>query len=224
MAERIKIFVIGLIGATLLRLINFTLRWERIGLDGDGKYWPYQKPRILSFWHGHQLFMSWIYTGGLRREKAPGMYALISQHRDGRIIAKAVEFLGIQSVEGSSTRRGLGALYELIETLNRGDHISITPDGPKGPCFEVKAGIIRIAQRTGAAIHPTAIAAKNKWTFKSWDRMFLPKPFSKAVMIMGDPIVIPSELPNDEAEKYRQLLEEKMNELNKFAEARVNSD
>ena len=216
-----KNFLFGVLSSTLLRLINLTLRWETIGLDNEDRFWPYREPRILSFWHGHQLLMPWIYKNGLRKEPCGRMYALISQHQDGRMIAKAMDFLGIDSIAGSSSRRGLGAMYDLIDCLKAGNHISITPDGPRGPKHKVKGGIFRIAQRTGAKIYPTAIVAEKKWTSRSWDGMFLPKPFSRAVMIMGEPLSVPSELSNDELERMMSVLEEAMGETIALAESKL---
>lgn len=134
--------------------------------------------------------MTWIQLGSRRDRQAKPITGLISEHSDGRLIAKVVECLGAASVAGSSSHGGREAIYALIAKLRDGFPIAITPDGPKGPPEIAKAGVLKIAQKTGALIYPAAIGAKRKWVFNSWDKMFLPKPFSKAVIIMGEPIQV----------------------------------
>lgn len=216
----VKIFVIGLVGSCALRLLNRTLRWENVGLDGEKFYWPHERARIVVFWHSQQLLMPWFYLHNRRKKtKCPRWVALISEHNDGRMIAKVMTFLGIDSVAGSSSRSGREALFKLIDRLKVGDHIAITPDGPKGPARQLKNGVIRIAERSGASIYPAAIAAKNVWTFSSWDKMILPKPFSRAVRIMGDEIVIPSKLNAEQLKDYSSRVEDALNDLSRRAES-----
>lgn len=209
----LKTALIGTIGAVSLRLLSATIRWQCVGVEKDGLWWPAREPCILAFWHGRQLLMPWIYRSAPRKQQLRPIYALISQHRDGRAISFANDLLGIRSIAGSSTRGGREALFAIINSLKNGNHIAITPDGPKGPLYKLKPGLIRIAQRTGALIRPAAIGAERKWTFKSWDRMILPKPFSRCVMMMGDPIYIPPELSQDEVTHYTQLVEDALNDI-----------
>lgn len=212
-----KVFAIGVLGSLLLRALNATLRWETRGLEDDKRYWVHGPARILAFWHGHQLLMPWVYLNSRKSRDAPAMVVLISEHEDGRLVAKVMKFLGISSVAGSSSRSGREALFALIEKLKSGSHVSITPDGPKGPPYQLKPGIIRIAERAGASIYPTAIAAEKSWTFGSWDNMFLPKPFSRAVLMMGDEIAIPSKLDAEQVKHYTALVENALNELGRSA-------
>jgi lysophospholipid acyltransferase (LPLAT)-like uncharacterized protein len=215
--EDLKISLIGFLGALLLRTINLTLRWHVVGLDGEARYWPSRTPHILTFWHGHQLFMAWSYLNGVRGPSPRPLIALISHHRDGRMVAKVMSFLGVGSVAGSSSRGGREAIFSLIEQVRGGSHIAITPDGPKGPPYKLKGGVIRIAQRTGAPILPAAIAAERRWTFRSWDEMFLPKPFSRAVLVVGDPIIIPEKFIAGDLEKYSAQVEVALNSLTRRA-------
>lgn len=197
----------------MLRLVNSTLRWERIGLSDDQRWWADDKPSILIFWHGRQLFMPWIYLRHRTSKKSPAMTVLISQHNDGRMIAAGMKFLGIDSVAGSSSRGGLRAIHSLIEKLRNNSHISITPDGPKGPAQKLKNGVVLIAQRSGAVVHPAAFAAEKYWKFKSWDGMIFPKPFSRAVLIKGRPITVPSGTEPETVEAISSDLEKALNEV-----------
>jgi len=191
--DGLKISIIGFLGSVVLRLINLTLRWERLGLEGSQRWWAGGKPSILIFWHGRQLLMPWIYLKHRGSETAPDMAVLISQHSDGRMIAAGMRFLGINSVAGSSSRGGLRSLHLLIDKLKGNSHVAITPDGPKGPAQKLKNGVIHVAQRSGAVIHPAAFAAEKCWRFRSWDRMIFPKPFSRAIIVKGTPISVPKE-------------------------------
>lgn len=206
--SNLKILFIGYFGALALRMVNLTLRWERIGLSGNERWWADKKPCILLFWHGRQLFMPWIYLRHHHPKKAPAMTALISQHEDGRMIAAGMRFLGIGSVAGSSSRGGLRALFLLIKKLQDNSHIAITPDGPKGPVHKLKNGALFIAQRSGASIYPSSFSAERYWKFKSWDGMIFPKPFSRAVMIKGTPFMVASNATEAQLASISQSVED----------------
>lgn len=209
---------IGILGSLLLRTLNATLRWRRIGFDGQEANWAEQHPRILSFWHGRQLMMPWSYLVAGSPGKSRPMSVLISQHADGRMIARIMKFLRIDSVAGSSTRGGREALFALIRAVEAGSHLSLTPDGPKGPRYKLKEGILRIAQRSGAPIHPITYSAEKRWQFKSWDGMILPKPFSRAVMIMSGPVTVPAEVSAEELKALAARLEAEMNRITEEAD------
>ncbi|MFZ9114951.1 MAG: lysophospholipid acyltransferase family protein [bacterium] len=126
--------------------------------------------------------MPWLYLNRRSKDQNLPMTVLISQHRDGQLVARVMKCLGIDSIAGSSTRGGREALFKLIALLQRkGSQISIAPDGPNGPQYIVKEGLMRIAQRSGSLIYPTTYSAESYCRFSSWDGMILPKPFSRAV-------------------------------------------
>lgn len=217
-AERFQINLFGFLAALVLRLLNSTLRWHRVGLEGENGRWSSGDPRIIIFWHSRQLFMPWLYhTCKVGSFSRPAV-ALVSRHHDGRILANGLAWLGVDSVAGSSSHGGREAMYELTKKLEAGCHIGISPDGPRGPFQKLKAGAVSVAQRTGAPIYPVAYSAQRRWTFKSWDKMILPKPFSKAVLMMGDAITVPAQL--DEAEFERKMLEveNSLNEVTRRAD------
>jgi lysophospholipid acyltransferase (LPLAT)-like uncharacterized protein len=93
--------------------------------------------------------------------------------------------------------------------------VSITPDGPRGPKYKMSRGPIHLASITGRPIVPVSINASSYWSIKSWDRFQIPKPFSKLTLILGDMIEIPPNLNEDELEKWRKIVEDKLMEITK---------
>lgn len=151
--------------------------------------------------------MPWMKRGVLDDNRK--IYTLISAHQDGRLIAECVSWLGIDNVPGSSTRLGRGASRQLVKLIRSGSHVVITPDGPRGPLYVCKVGVIKLAQLTGAPIYPIAFSASSSWAFSSWDKMILPKPFSKIRYALTHPIRVPQgELTDAEVEEYRVKVEE----------------
>lgn len=216
--------IIGFFVSLLLRTLNATLRWERSGLEIEGVHWGFAPPTIVAFWHAEQLMAPWIYLCGKAPEgegpkKRRPAAVLISEHSDGRIIAQALRFLSIFNIPGSSTRGGVRALVMMKKKiLDDGFHITITPDGPKGPPHKVKPGVIVLGSQTGAPILPVAFAYQSFWRANSWDGMMLPKPFSKARAVAGPPIVVPKELSEGELEEYCLRLEVELAKVKEVAE------
>jgi lysophospholipid acyltransferase (LPLAT)-like uncharacterized protein len=129
-----------------------------------------------------------------------------------------MRYLGIDSVEGSSSRGGAVALKQLRSELDSGSGVVITPDGPRGPARKVKLGIIKLAQQSGRPICPIAYGVKKSWKFGSWDGMFLPKPFSRAVVCMGEHIFVPAQISSEETESFRLKVEAELNRITNLAD------
>ena len=129
---------------------------------------------IVAFWHGELLMQPFNYQKLKPKGKVSG---IISEHKDGEAITKTVEYLGIHSIRGSSTRGGIKALFGAIKELKGGDDIAITPDGPKGPRFSVADGIVAIHKKTDAKILAFNCCPSKYWQFNSWDKFIVPKPF-----------------------------------------------
>ena len=218
--NKIYISTVGALLSTLLRVINSTLKWDRINLDSKDRFWTDKEPTIMVFWHGQQLLMPWAYSLATNNKNQKPLIALISEHQDGKIAAKALEYLNIQCVHGSSSRNGSSAFRKLRKKLKEGNHIAITPDGPVGPIYKAKSGAIKLAQLSGAKLLPIAIKFENNWVFNSWDKMSLPKPFSKATMLFGKSYKIPAKLTKEETDNYVNSLESELNKLSK--EANIN--
>ncbi|MCG6534487.1 MAG: lysophospholipid acyltransferase family protein [Syntrophales bacterium LBB04] len=136
--------------------------------------------------------------------------AIISQSRDGDMIAQVVSRLNFHPVRGSSSMGGKEALDALIAYLTEHQAAVHTIDGPQGPKGVVKAGIIRIAQCSGALIFPVFISTNRAWILKSWDHFLIPKPFSRVLIRWGEPLQVPDHLTETAFESMRKALEERI--------------
>jgi lysophospholipid acyltransferase (LPLAT)-like uncharacterized protein len=184
-----------------LQLWALTLRYkidDRAGVVGEGIAQNY----IASLWHNRLLLFPFV----LRRF-FPDRHgaALISASRDGELLADAIKRFGYDVVRGSSSRLGATAILQLSEVLASGRDVVITPDGPRGPAYELGPGIIFLAQKSGAAVVPVNIEYSRCWRLKSWDRFILPRPFAKVGVVIGSPHHVKlSETPEEfEAERVR---------------------
>jgi lysophospholipid acyltransferase (LPLAT)-like uncharacterized protein len=141
------------------------------------------------------------------------MAAIVSASKDGAVVARVLEHFGVQPVRGSTSRRGPQALLELTTWAEEGYDLAITPDGPRGPRYNVQLGAIAIAQLTGMPVIPTSYNVGWKISVNSWDRFQIPLPFSSAVMKFGQPLRVPRELTDEQRESFRQELEKRMRDL-----------
>jgi lysophospholipid acyltransferase (LPLAT)-like uncharacterized protein len=198
-----------------IRIVYLTGRWRVEGGDIPRRLHAERRPFILAFWHGRLLMMPMVW-----RHLAP-MHMLISGHADGRIIAEAVRYFGICSVDGSTTEGGSGALRIMVRHLRAGDCVGITPDAPSGPAMRATQGIVAAAKLSGVPIVPISYATSRRRILATWDRFHLPFPLSRGIFIWGEPIVIPSDLEADELEAWRVRVEERMNALTAEADRRV---
>jgi lysophospholipid acyltransferase (LPLAT)-like uncharacterized protein len=139
---------------------------------------------ILAFWHRHLLLMPYGYRG--RR-----ISVLISQSRDGELIARTVARFGIDASRGSSSRGGLAGMRALLRKAEAGYDLAFTPDGPRGPAGKVQPGVVLAAAATGLPIQPVAVAASRARRLRSWDRFLVPLPFSAVHFVYGEPLAVP---------------------------------
>ncbi|MCB0311079.1 MAG: lysophospholipid acyltransferase family protein [Bdellovibrionales bacterium] len=204
--------VIAFAGALILRVVAATARWRRSGVNINGSHWSHGGPYILVFWHSDQLLAPWSYLNQ-EPDKSLPIYSLISQHRDGQLIAKAVSYLSIRTLYGSSTRGGARALVEMRRVLSKGCHVGITPDGPKGPPQHAKLGAVTLSSITGRPILPLGIEASQAIRFSSWDKMFLALPFSKISIVIGEPWTVAPDRSKAELEIEANKLTQALNQV-----------
>jgi len=176
--------VFSFLAAAYIRLVGRTSRivWVnrlvRDELEATGKGF------IYAFWHGRQAFLVYLH----RRDR---LYTMISQSRDGELIARVCKSFKLGAVRGSSSRGGREAFLEMKHLLECGNRVAFTPDGPKGPFHRVQPGVLALAQMTGRPIVPVAYGARKKWIFKGgWDEFVVPKPMNKIVMAYGEPVEV----------------------------------
>lgn len=188
----------------LVRVLSATLRVRHVHPEhADTPQY------ILTFWHRQLLPLL-----GRARWKRP-ITVMISRSKDGQLIADVLSLFGVQSARGSSSRGGSEAMRGLLREARDGKSIVFTPDGPRGPAGVLKDGVIFAAKATQLPILPVAFAGKNVIVLRSWDRMIIPKPFSKGFVLYGEPILVPRDA---DAEEWRAIVEEKLNELSAEAE------
>ncbi len=137
---------------------------------------------------------------------------LSSQHRDSEYVVRVVQRLGFYSVRGSATRGGLRGMLAMLEAMREGHDLALTVDGPRGPAGEVKAGAIFAASRSGCPVVPSALAYSREWRLNTWDRLRIPKPFSRMVVVYGEPLSVPRDLSEAETDSWRRIVGEKIDE------------
>jgi lysophospholipid acyltransferase (LPLAT)-like uncharacterized protein len=121
------------------------------------------------------------------RHRDQGVKVLISEHRDGELIARIATGLGLDTIRGSTTRGAARALLAMATALTSGAEIAVTPDGPKGPARSFAPGTVIAAQRAAAPIVAIGVAASRAWRLRSWDSFMIPKPFARVVVAYSNP-------------------------------------
>jgi lysophospholipid acyltransferase (LPLAT)-like uncharacterized protein len=193
-------------GFWLLELWARTLRYQvddRAGVVGK----PVGEHFIGSLWHNRLLILPFVLKRFVPNRHGA---ALISASRDGDLLTDAIRRYGFDVVRGSSSRLGASALLQLSDVLSRGGDVVITPDGPRGPAYELGPGMVFLAQKTGAAVMPINIEYSSCWRFKSWDRFILPRPFARVRVIFGSPYRVAATSSSDEFEAERLRLQNAM--------------
>ena len=174
----------------MLRLLFATLR-IRIHDPHGFLASPPATPVICAFWHNRILAITAAflrcYPAGRR-----GVLVLTSPSKDGTWLGLVAGRLGMGSVRGSSSRRGALAMRELLERVAAGYDIAITPDGPRGPCYELGHGLTYLAQKAQLPLLPCHAAFQSAWRLRTWDRFAIPKPFSRVDVTLGPLLSVPA--------------------------------
>lgn len=161
---------------------------------------------ILGGWHENILF-------GACRYRGTNFHAIASESFDGEIAVRVMRQLGMNAVRGSSSNGPTTVLRRLIKAVELADVVGLAVDGPRGPRRIAKPGIAILASRTGIPIIPNAFAVSHGWCLNSWDRMLIPKPFSKMVCLYGEPIPAPPKGSKSAIAETTLDLESRLNEL-----------
>ena len=162
---------------------------------------------ILAMWHGDLLMQPHNYRAFKPHGKVK---VIVSDHRDGVAIRKTVDYLGVEALQGSSTRGGAKALIGAIKAIKQGVDVAITPDGPKGPIYSIADGIILLAQKTNAKIVCFSSRPSKYWQFNSWDKFIIPKPFGKIDFYTSEPI----DISGLEIEEAKEMIKKHLGSLN----------
>ncbi len=202
-------------GSTLthafLSLLLRTLRWS-FELSDDVTSTEPVKPAIYVFWH--RCLAPGVY--GFRDK---GLAVMISSSFDGEYIARVAEKFGYQTTRGSSTRGGARALLGMHRLLERGTAVVFTIDGPRGPRYVAKPGPVMLARNTGAPIWAFHIAIEKAWVLRSWDRLMIPKPFSRALLCISTALRVPADANEEQMAQYHAQMQAMLDAVREKSEA-----
>jgi lysophospholipid acyltransferase (LPLAT)-like uncharacterized protein len=210
--EEIKIRCWAALALCALWFLGKTTRKRFLNGDELFTRWQRGEQVILAFWHSRILLMPFPYRG----QKACIMNSI---HRDGEIITRVIKRFGISAVRGSSTRGWMGGLKGMLEAYRQGYDLIVVPDGPRGPRWKAKSGVLQLARTTGAAIFPVTYGAAWHITVNSWDRLLIPFPFSRVTYVAGQPITVSADASPEMMELKRQELENSLLTITALADA-----
>ncbi|HSR52136.1 MAG TPA: lysophospholipid acyltransferase family protein [Acidobacteriota bacterium] len=209
--QRLQISLAYGLGRLLIGLIGRTLRFEVDGWDHYARFHDRGRPVILSFWHSQIPAATYFWRNR-------GIVVMTSEHFDGEYIARIIESFGYGTSRGSSTRGGVRALLQLKKRLEEGRDVAFTIDGPKGPRQQVKAGPLLLSRKSGRPVVCFHIEPARYWQLRSWDRMRIPKPFSKVLVKIGPPFQVP---PGDSHQDWMESYQQEMERLQHDCEKRT---
>ena len=193
-------------GVRLLRVWECTLRYEvddRAGILGR----PVTENYIGALWHNRLLIFPLVLRRFFPDRRGA---ALISASRDGDLLADAIHRFGYEVVRGSSSRLGASAILQLTEMLGSRRDVVITPDGPRGPVYDLGPGIVFLAQKSGAPVLPMNLEYSRCWRLGSWDRFIIPQPFTKVRVLISPPHYVKPTSTPDEFEAERLAMQDAM--------------
>jgi lysophospholipid acyltransferase (LPLAT)-like uncharacterized protein len=168
------------------------------------------QPVIFAIWHNRLLMLPRVFDPCFPTRQS---FGLISASRDGDLVSILIERSGYGTIRGSSSRKGVSALRQLVDTLAAGSNVLLTPDGPRGPVYEASQGVVFLAQKTGAPVVPIHMEYSSCWRLKSWDRFIVPRPFAKLRAIFGAPIHVEPTADAEQFEAERLRLQNAMMSL-----------
>ena len=186
-------FIAWLVPRAIRLIVLFfekTVRWQVVGqvAEGDERF-------LYGFWHARLLMMPKLF----RRRGWHG-YMLISEHRDGGFIADTMSLFHIPTVRGSTTRGGARAVLKMLRAVrDERRSLGITPDGPKGPREVMQMGTVQLAKKSGLPFVALCYATRRHWRVNSWDRFYIPKPFTRGVFIISEPVRVSPDEDDDAA-------------------------
>jgi len=198
--------IVGISGKWFIDALFSTIQ---ISIHGWDKVAPLMNSKrfLFVFWHSRILPVAYTHKGY-------NAAIMVSRSKDGEIIAQVIYRQGHEPVRGSSTRGGKEALYYIVDALKSGNRPGVMiPDGPLGPRYKVQHGVIRLAQLTGYPIISVTGSFSHMKVLNSWDRFVIPRPFSRCLILYGNPIYVPSDASLDQKEDLRFQLECEMNRI-----------
>jgi len=214
--NRYVISFLSYLAIFLLRITLFTCRVQHINKKYIDEYLLGDKRVVITTWHRGAIYF-------LVKYGFVHPMVLFSSSKDGDLLADFAKKAGVIPARGSSTRGGKKGSKEIVEFLNTGGRVGATvADGPQGPAFRAKPGLVRIAQKSGVHLMPIIWSANRVWMFvKAWDKMIIPKPFSKIVIYASEPYLIPKDAEGEEFDNYVREMERTLNAMTRHVDAMV---
>lgn len=206
MKIRLNAKLTSFFASLLIRMLGVTWRLEIRGGENLDRARKMSGSVIFAFWHGRLLVLSWSHRNRKIR-------VLASEHYDGDLMGKTIEWLGFGHLKGSTTRGGARALREMKRVLADGYDIGLALDGPKGPRGCVQQGATELSRLSSTAVVPISGAARGRKIFRSWDRFQVPAPFAKVIVEHGEPLIVPDRAGAEEREDLRIELERRLGDL-----------
>ncbi len=207
LGQRIQLFLADWIGYLIVLLIGRSLRWEIHGKPNYDEAVRRGKSFIVTFWHREIFPAVWYW-------RKRGMVVMVSQNFDGEFISRVIHRHGYATARGSSSRGAARVLVEMVRTLRQGLEAAVTPDGPRGPRFVAKPGVVQLAKLSGASILCFHIVPRRAWVFrKSWDQTEFPKPFSRIAIFIAPPIEVPRQSDEKQQTEYLKLVQTTLDQL-----------
>jgi lysophospholipid acyltransferase (LPLAT)-like uncharacterized protein len=211
--QRIVLRIIISAGYWFIRLIGPTLRVS-ISFEDGAQQTIEQRPLIASFWHSCLIPATYICRG-------LGVRVMSSNSYDGEYMGRIIHKFGFVAVKGSSSRNAVRALLGLRRALAEGWTVAFTLDGPRGPRHKVKPGPVALARSSGVPLTMFHAAVDRAWVLNTWDRLMIPRPFSRVLMRFGRLIPVPAEASDEDLERYTAELQSSLDRVCEFAEANV---
>ena len=206
--QRVMIRVAGFALYWLIRIVGATMRFEVKGGENVSK----DQPLVYCFWHNRIPIATYFW-------RKRGIVVMSSRSFDSEYIARFIQRFGYGAARGSSTRGGKAALIQMIRAVRDGKSAAFTVDGPRGPIYEAKPGAVLLAAKANAALLPFSISLDRYWQLPSWDKIQIPKPFARAVVVIGKPIKVEDD-PATHDGKHQEL-QQALDELRKLSDALI---
>ena len=211
-SQRVQLTLVSWIVPAILWLIGSTLRETTTYEEGAIQSLDEAYPGIFPFWHRCVLPATWIY-----RHQHPAV--MTSQSRDGEFIARVIKRFGFVPVRGSSSRGGQRALLEMKQLLAEGHAVAFTIDGPRGPRYVAKKGPVFLARMSGVPITAFYVAVERAWVLNTWDKLVIPKPFSRIHVRFAKKIFVPTDADAASLERYHAEMQAALDRITAFAES-----
>ena len=211
--QRIVLRIIIEIGYWFIRIVGPTLR-VCVSREEGAQETVEQRPLIGSFWHACIIPATFMCRN-------LGVRVMSSNSYDGEYMGRIIRKFGFVAVKGSSSRNAVRALLGLRRALGDGWSVAFTLDGPRGPRYKVKPGPVALARSSGVPLTMFHMAVDRAWVLNTWDRLIIPKPFSRVLMRFGKLIPVPADATDDELERYTDELQSSLDRVREFAEANI---